>query len=498
MARTSGIAIDQSSDTPLYQQIFDEIVRRVESGALPPEYQLPPTRDLAREVGAHRNTVVRAYGDLEAAGFVTSTVGRGTFVASLERGATAKAPRSEGKMPWSLLLSASARSEIVSRRPPVPLTTNVIDLYRMQPSDDLLPHEMFRRCVDYALRTRKAEAMRYSPPEGLLRLREAIVHDLARQGVPASPDDIIVTSGSQQGLDLVARALIEPGDSVALDRLVYSGASQAFTLAHAKLVPVPSDSSGIDHVALDRIDKSRLKLLYTMPNHSNPTAVRMTQARRRALVEWSQRNRIPLVEDDYAADLLLDPHAAIAPLRALDGDVLYVGSFSKRLMPGLRIGYLVTPPGLRQTFASLKRALDLGASALMQFALAEFLERGYLRAHLGRTLPIYRRRRDVLERALENHLPKGCEVAHVVAGVTTWIDLPKGVDANRVAQRALVKGVNLAASGMFSSEPSVTQGLRLVFARESEARLVEGAKRVAEAIEDEMKRRSAHDTGVSP
>ena len=498
MARTSGIAIDQSSDTPLYQQLFDEIVRRIECGALPGEFQLPPTRDLAREVGAHRNTVVRAYSDLEAAGFVHSTVGRGTFVTPIKRGSAERPAPKEGTMPWSMLVSAAARSEIVSRKAPVPLTSSVIDLYRMQPSDDLLPHEMFRRCVDYTLRTRKAEAMRYAPAEGLLRLREAIVEDLARQGVPATAEDIVVTSGSQQALDLVARALVEPGDFVALDRLAYSGAIQALTLAHARLIRVPSDSGGIDHASLDRVDRSRLKLLYTMPNGSNPTGARMSQARRRAIVEWSQRNRVPLVEDDYVADLLLDPGAALAPLRALDGDVLYLGTFSKRLMPGLRIGYLVTPPALKETFTSLRRALDLGASAMMQFALAEFLERGYLRAHLAKTLPIYRRRRDALERALATHLPKGCAVTHAVAGVSTWIDLPEGVDAARVAQRALVKGVNLAPSSAFATEQSVQQGLRLVFARETEPKLIEGAKRLAEAIEDEMKRRAANDAGASP
>src|SRR6266542_3875829 len=217
MGRSTGITLDKAGGEPLYRQLFDQVVERVLSGAFPPGYRLPPTRALASELSTNRNTVVRAYADLESAGFVSSTVGRGTFVALGSPVPASIATPAEGGLAWASLVSPHAKAESLRRSERFLLrgmpSRDVINLTRMQPSADLLPDKLTRRCFEHVLRTLGPRALGYGPPEGLAALRELIVADLARQGVPAHVDDLIITTGSQQALDLVARALIGPGDT---------------------------------------------------------------------------------------------------------------------------------------------------------------------------------------------------------------------------------------------------------------------------------------------
>ncbi len=495
-----GITLDTSSQDPLFQQLFEQIAIRIHDGTLPSGFRLPPTRELAKDVGTHRNTVVRAYAELESAGFVRSTVGRGTFVERVRSTkATSREPTGESHIPWASRLTSIAHAEGMHRPPPSALGSSreIIDLYRMQPSDDLLPHDNFRRCIDHVMRTRGAETMRYSPVEGVRRLRQAVVEDLTRQGVPITEDDVLITNGSQQALDLLARLLVEPDDAVGIDRAVYTGASQAFIMARAKLIAIASDRQGMSTARLAAYGRGDLRVVYTMPNQSNPTGARMSLERRKEILDWSRVTQTPLIEDDYAADLVLSDVPPPPALRALDRDVLYVGTFSKRLMPGLRVGYIVAPPDVMRSLTAIKRGTDLSTSPLMQFALAEFLERGYLRAHLNRTLPIYRKKRDALENALAKHLPKDVHFRHVEHGVTLWLELPAQVSADAIAAAAAREGVVVAAGTTFAVEHGPIHGLRIVFSRESENRLIEAAKRLGQVL-DKALRAKTRTTEESP
>lgn len=488
MGQSVGLQVDPGRDEPIYRQIFDQVVRRIQSRAFPPGYKLPPSRTLARELAAHRNTVARAYADLEAAGFVSSTVGRGTFVTVPPASATPKAPAPEphrGTVPWAQLLSRAARTESLSRAERYarrPETRDVINLARMQPSEDLLPSELIARCIDRVMSEHGARALTYAPPEGVHRLRDEIAKDLADRGVPANADDILITSGSQQALDLLARALVNPGDTILVDETTYSGAIDLFSLAGARLVSVPSDAQGPDLAALARFARPDVKALYLMPNGHNPTGLFVSAERRRALVAWSQSSGIPIIEDDYAAGLVLDDTEAAPYLRALDGDVIHLSSFSKRLIPALRVGFIVCPQALRGTLGSLKRVMDLGASAILQHALAEFMERGYLRAHMHRLLPEYRLRRDTLEQALTLALPSTMRFRRPSHGVVIWLPLPSGMDPDALYDEALRQGVLLLPNAMWSVDGRAQPGVRLTFCAETAPRLAEGARRLGKAI----------------
>ncbi|HET6335319.1 MAG TPA: PLP-dependent aminotransferase family protein [Polyangiales bacterium] len=488
MGQSIGIRIDPKRKQPLHRQIFDEVVARIEAKAFPPGYRLPPSRVLARELGAHRNTVARAYSELESAGFVSSNVGRGTFVQQPTAAGPARlepSPPPVARMPWSSLCSSAVRSEAigrVERQRLQPAANDAINLARMQPAPDLVPEDLLRRCLTRATSEHAGRVYGYAPPEGTLRLRELIALDLEARGVPAKAADVLITSGSQQGLDLIARALINPGDTILVEPTTYSGAIDLFTLAGARLLPVPLDAYGPDLGALERISGPSVKALYLMPNAHNPSGRTLPAERRRALIAWSQASGIPIIEDDYAAGLNLEDEPSPPHLRALSGDVIHVSTYSKRLAPALRVGYVVAPAELRSSLISMKRVVDLSSSQLLQHALAEFMERGYLRAHGERMRHEYRARRDALDAALRKSLPADCTWHLPTHGIVMWLRLPAGMSVPEVYEEALRRGVLVSPGALWSVGANADPGLRLSFCAESSERLVEGARRLGKAI----------------
>ena len=507
MVHLFDIALSPGDETPLYRQIADQIIAGIRRGSLAPGLRLPPTRRLAETLATNRNTVVRAFEELTAGGWITSVVGRGTFVSVAAPTADAPVgglatdtPRTD--LPWAMLLSRAAESEPLARLERLsrsPAHGDVVNLTKMQPSPDLLPHVELKRCLDHVFKTYGADALGYGPRQGLPRLRALIAEDLERNGVPADPDDILVTTGSQQGIDLIARALVNPGDTFLTEARTYSGALNVLAASGARVVGVPGDDDGPDMAALESLDRPRAKGFYAMPNSRNPTGTTMTLARREALVAWSQRNGVPLVEDDYGADLALDDTPPPTALRALDKNVFHVGTFSKKLIPALRVGFVVCPTALTTTLVNLKHAMDLGTSALLQLALAEFLERGYLRGHLRSSLPIYRARRDTLEAALRRWLPAGFRWRQPTRGVVLWLPLPGGLDPEEVFEEAKREGVLVSPSTLYSTSAPAQAGIRLVYCAEKPERLEEGARRLGRALEQVMRRRrAAADADESP
>ncbi|MCO5165575.1 MAG: PLP-dependent aminotransferase family protein [Planctomycetes bacterium] len=503
MDRAIGLALDPSRPEPLYVQLVEQVTARARSGAFPPGFRLPPTRELARALRVHRNTVVRAFEELVAAGVVTSRVGSGTFVAAPPR--RAEAPQAEApRLPWESLLSRGARAEALRRfdrlaRSVAPGAAaagrEVIDLQRLMPPNDLMPLATFRRCVDHVLRIHGGRVLGYAPREGLPRLRRLIAEHLAEAGVPARADDVLVTTGSQQAIDLVVRALVDPGDAFLVEAATYPGALNLLAAAGAQAIAVPCDDEGPDLDFLRRLPRGRVKGFYLMPSCHNPTGARISGARRQALLAWSRLVGVPLVEDDYGRGLVLDEASdEPAALRALDPEVVYVGTFSKKLIPALRVGFVVCPPGLAERLVPLKHAMDLSSSLLLQHALAEFLERGYLRAHLRRTLPEYRRRVGALEAALRAHLPEGVAWRRPAQGLATWLSLPASVEPDALFDEALRRGVLVGPGSLHlpaGAPARGAHGVRLTFCAEPPERLTEGARRLGEAVRALLARRPA-------
>ena len=485
MAKPIGISLDATDATPIFRQIADQILHRIRTGAFPEGHRLPPTRSLAAELATHRNTVVRAYEELAASGVVESVVGRGTFVAAGAPAATPARQSPSPSLPWESLVTNSPAAEPLKRFAQFARAApagDAIDLARMQPSPDLLPADLLRRAIDHVLRTRGARALGYAPREGLPRLRALIADDLTRRGVPARADDVVITSGSQQAIDLVARMLVRPGDAFLVNHSTYGGAIDVLQASGARLVGVPSDGEGPDLEALDRLAALGAKGLYLMPNCANPTGEVVSARRREALVAWSHRARVPILEDDYGANLTLDDGPHPPALRALDGNVIHLGTFSKQLIPALRIGYVLCPPAVRQHLISLKHAVDLGTSALLQHALAEFLDRGYMRAHVRRVSAEYRARRDALEGQLGASLPRQFRWRSPRTGVLLWLPLPAEYRAEPIVEEARRRGVVVTTGAQFAAGIPPEEGLRLTFCFEPPERLVEAARRLGAAV----------------
>ncbi|MEM6991193.1 MAG: PLP-dependent aminotransferase family protein [Myxococcota bacterium] len=502
MAHELGLNTDPGSRVPLYRQIAEQLASRIHDGTMPPGFRLPPTRSLAKELGTNRNTIVAAFDHLTQRGLLVSSVGRGTYVAERSDAPPPGKPAPTSELPWSSLVSPATETaslqhvDRLRRQSARAAAKDVVNLQRMQPAEELLPVDAFRRSLQHTLRTVGAASLGYAPREGLPRLRAAIASDLGRRNIPVHAEEVMVTTGSQQALDLVARVLVSPGDTFLVQNKTYTGAIHILSAAGARLVGVPDDDEGPEIAALEQLARGGPKGFYVMPTGQNPTGRSISAKRREALVAWSHRAGVPLIEDDYCADLDLDGTVNAPSLRALDGQVLHVGTFSKRLIPALRIGYVAFPSALRQHLAGLKHAMDLGSSLLLQHALAEFLERGGLRAHLRHVLPEYRKRREALEAALTKHLPAGSEFTRARRGVATWLTLPTAIDPEAVFAAALARGVLVSPDVLFTvygNEP----GIRLTFCAESPPRLALGAKRLGQAVGDVMRSRTRQGPALS-
>jgi DNA-binding transcriptional MocR family regulator len=528
------LALDLGATTPLYRQIADQLVAHITSGALPAGTRLPPTRLYATRLQTHRNTVVRAFDELARHGWIASHVGRGSFVREApglplgpgpdtdpfdpegedgELRPEPEAPRrraadERAAMPWSRLRSRAIESEPLLRMQRLsapPADADTINLARMQASLDLMPHEDFRVCMDHVLRSLGPEALSYAPSQGLERLRVQIANELGRTGIACSPDEILITSGSQQALDLIARGLVDPGDAFVTEGRTYSGALNILTISGAEVLAVPGDAEGPEIGALEALSARRIpvvKGVYLMPNSRNPTGTSISARRRVELVAWSREASVPLIEDDYGADLILDPAAPPLPaLRALDPEVFHVSTFSKKLIPALRVGFIVCPPTMRGPLTRMKHAMDLGTSAVLQHALAEFLERGLMAPHIAKVTAAYRERRDALVGALRAYLPDAIEYEVPSRGVVLWLSLGD-LDPEVVYEAAREHGVVVSPGSVYSlgavtpnasrsdaAKGASAAGLRLAFCAEPPARLVEGARRLGKAMDKLLSRR---------
>jgi len=380
----------------MYLQIKDHLQEQIERGVLPPTTRLPSTRSLAEELDVSRVTVVNAYAELAVEGWVQAHVGRGTFVSDHQR--RVDRAWTSGPFTWQTTLlrppGVSASSMLadmlhLSQQP------DLISFAMGAPATDLFPVRDFRRAVNVVLRKDGAEALQYHEASGYKPLQTAIARYVQARGIKVGPGDVLITSGSQQGLDLAARVLTQPGECVVTESPTYLGALDVFQSHGVRVVGVPVDGEGLQVDLLERLlSRHRPRLIYTIPTFHNPTGGTMSQRRRERLLELARQYRVPILEDGVCSELRYDG-TPLPPLRALDrrGQVVYLNSFSKILLPGIRMGYVVASGRIRERLVAAKQSADLFTSSLMQRALAEYLTTGHLDDHLARVLRIYRARR---------------------------------------------------------------------------------------------------------
>jgi len=475
---------------PLYLQIKEQLQRRIEQGALLPGTRLPATRTLASDLDVSRVTVVNAYAELEAEGWVRAYVGRGTFVSDPRR--RDEAVRGTPYDWESRLLGPSgvSASSMLSDMLDLAQHPDLISFAMGAPATDLLPVRDFRQAINQVLRRDGGEALQYDEAAGYKPLRAAIARLLARDGNPASVKDVVVTSGSQQGLDLATRVLAAPGDLVISESPTYLGALDVFRSNGVEVLGVPVDGDGLRVDVLEELVPSRSpRFIYTIPNFHNPTGVTLSLERRRRLLQLARRYDVRILEDGVCSELRYEG-ASIPSLMALDGGehVLTINSFSKFLLPGIRVGYMVVPPALRDRLIKAKQVADLFTSSLMQRALAQYLDSGHLEDHLKTIRRAYRERRDAMLAGLARRMPTGAEWTAPQGGLCLWVRLPESISAGQLYLTAIEHGAAFALGSVFFPNNPDPSSLRLNFAAHPATRIDEGLRRLGSAVRDQLKR----------
>ncbi|GGR88758.1 aminotransferase [Streptomyces nojiriensis] len=361
----------------------------------------------------------------------------------------------------------------------------VISLAGGLPAPELFDTEGLRAAYDAAFAVSARRALQYSTTEGAPELREAVAARATGRGLPTGPDDVLITSGSQQALTLITATLIEPGDVVLVENPTYLAALQCFRLAGARVVAVPCDAEGILPDALaDIVVREQPKLLYTVPTFQNPTGRTLPAARRAAVARTAARLGLWLVEDDPYGELRYEgsdvPWLAAHP--GAEDRTALLGSFSKVMAPGLRLGWLRAPAALRRAAVVAKQAADLHTSTVDQLAAAHYLAAVDLDAHIATVRTAYRARRDALQSALSRSLPADCAWSLPAGGMFLWARLPAGHDAADLLRTAVAHGVAFVPGAPFYATAPDPRTLRLNFTTHTPAEITEGVGRLRVAL----------------
>lgn len=478
-----AVQLDHGRGVPLFRQIASAVVEDIRRGRLRPGDPLPGSRTLARTLGVNRQTVVAALDELMAEGWTVSTRARGTFVSpALPETATYRLhARSGGRIP------AQPPFEVPDAPPgdlPYDVPRGGLLLAPSRPDVRLTPYELIGRAYGRAIRRSGQVLLGYGRPQGHEPLRVAIARMLsATRGIVASPDDVCITRGSQMGIALLARALVRPGDIVAVEELCHQPAVEAFRVQGAEVVPVPLDDAGVSTQFVERLAKTRgIRALYLTPHHQYPTTVTLSAPRRLRLLELARAQGFAIIEDDYDHEFHYDGRPVL-PLASLDrsGVVAYVGTFSKMLGPGLRVGYIVGPRTLVATAAAHRLYLDVQGDRVLEHALAELIEQGLVQRHIRRVHREYAARRDVLVRALRRHLGAALTFTVPAGGIALWAAASPDMDIDVWADRARAHGVVIATGRSFAVDRKPRASTRLGFASLNPQELVEAVRRLAAA-----------------
>jgi 2-aminoadipate transaminase len=349
------------------------------------------------------------------------------------------------------------------------------------PAPATFPVDEMRMALDKVLANNGREALQYSTTEGYAPLREWIAARVGTLRAPVSPDEVLIVSGSQQGLDLLAKALVDPGDRVLVETPTYLGALQSFSMFSPEFVSVGSDEDGLLPDALTESMRGA-KFLYCLPNFQNPTGRLLPEARRRALAERARKLDLLILEDDPYGALSYDGETppsirSLAPERTV-----YMGSFSKVLAPGLRLGYVIAPAALRAKLVQAKQATDLHTATLSQMAVFEVVKDGFLDTHIPTIRQLYRAQCEAMLAALTHHMPDGVRWNRPRGGMFLWAELPQGMDATAVLARAVEQNVAFVPGAPFYAANPEIEALRLAFVTVPPARIEEGVERLASVI----------------
>jgi GntR family transcriptional regulator/MocR family aminotransferase len=475
---------------PLYRQIYEAIRTGILSGEFASGKRLAATRTLARELGVSRITVLNAYDQLFAEGYLDGKRGAGTFVAAelpdnllrteaIKRSKQKKTNAPLRLSPFGEKLATkdvgSIRARTIAKFQPFQNGLTAVDKF---------PFEIWSRIAARVHRNPSREILGYGDPQGYLPLREAIAaHLKSARGVNCTPEQVMITSGAQQALDLAARIFLSEKDSVLIEDPCYQEARSAFAAVGPKIIPVPVDDEGLNLGAA----KQKAKLIYVTPSHQYPLGVTMSLPRRLALLEWARTNNSWIIEDDYNSEFRYAGRP-LASLQGLDqgGRVIYVGTFSKTIFPSMRIGCAVVPPDLVGIFTGARALNDTHSSLIDQAILTEFIGDGHFVRHVRRMRTLYEERQQTLITECEKNLAGMLDVKKADAGMHVVGWLPEGVSDKGISRRAAEQNLKLAPISAYCAKKLPRGGLILGYTAFEKNQIREGVKKLKAILSTEI------------
>ncbi len=487
------IEVDDDSETPLFLKIARAVMNDIRRGRLKPGAILPSSRTLATSLSVHRNTVLAAYRELTAEGWIETEQARGTFVSASMPEMPAQRSAHKSRSVASQKLGFDLPSRGASSSPVRFDESGMLLLSAGKPDVRLLPTEIIARAYRRAAQASDKHLFDYGDSRGDVRLREALAAMLGSvRGVVATADEVLVTRGSQMALDVTARALLSPGDVVAVESLGYRPAWEAMRQTGARLVPLPVDEDGLSLDALEQmLSKEVIRALYLTPHHQYPSTVLLSSPRRLRLLELARTHRFAIIEDDYDHEFHYDGRPVL-PLASTDraGVVVYIGTLSKILAPGIRIGFVVAPPPLLERLATLRTFIDRQGDHAVERAIAELLEDGEVQRHARRMRRIYQERRDLMASSLSKHLGGTLDFTVPSGGIAMWLRVADDVDVDEWVERAAERKLSVHAGRRYAFDGRSRPHLRVCFASLNEREIREAVARLAASCPRPKKGRS--------
>ncbi|KEQ25895.1 MocR-like pyridoxine biosynthesis transcription factor PdxR [Paenibacillus tyrfis] len=469
---------DRHSTQPLYQQIADDIERRISYGEFPPGSLLPSERKLAEQLGVNRSTVILAYAELRALGIVESRTGSGTRVSKYKWGATPKHTPN-----WHRYVEGGSflpNLPFLRRvREALQQDSTLIDFASGELGADISPVEEINTLMD---ENHYTAYLGYANPQGFGPLREALVTYLSQyRGIQTTESSILITSGSQQSLYLITQCLLAPGDAVAIEDPSYCYSLPIFQSAGLRLFRLPVDAKGIRPEDVRSLyKKHRIKMVFVNPNYQNPTGIALDPERRIELLDVASELGLPIVEDDPFS-LTAYNGMPPQPLKSMDplGSVLYIGSFSKIAASGLRVGWMVAPHSVVERLADARQQMDFGLSVVPQQVAAQFLKSPYVQPHLDRLRMHLLYKRDLLISALRQELPDLVSFSIPQGGLHLWCKIIPEVSDNKLFEEAIRHGIIFVPGSVYGSDSGY---VRFTFARPKADEIVPGIAKFAAAL----------------
>ncbi|MBZ4645125.1 MAG: PLP-dependent aminotransferase family protein [Clostridia bacterium] len=501
MREIASIQLDRSNSVPLYIQLFEHLKKLIVKGNIAKGSRLPAIRKLAEQLEVNTVTVVNAYKLLEQNGYVYSKTGSGVYVAPV---------RYIAVQPTDMEIQVKEDTffeeediQLMSRGQ-ITLSENSINFASATPTPDLFPVEDFKKVLIEVLDRDKGQAFGYHESNGYKSLRHSISQFLnMNYSIKAHQDDIQIISGAQQGIDVIAKALINHGDYVLVENPTYTGAIAVFKSRGAKIVGVPIEHDGINISVLEKYIKLyRPKLIYTMPNYQNPTTFCYSREKKQYLLDLAYRNNFFIIEDDFLTDLNFTEDSTPHTLKSLDkyDRVLYIKSFSKVLMPGLRIGFLIAPSEVFKDILQAKHTTDISSSGLIQRAFDLYLQKGIWGRHLDYMKEIYKDRYKKILGEIAALRDLGASIYEPNGGLNLWLTLPEGVSGIQLYYGCAKRDVLIIPGKIFytSNAADTDRNIRISFAAVYPEQIEKGIEIVYNCINKLLNKTGERTTYYSP